>query len=175
MMLVRASSGVLPNNMTSRTTAGAAYVRMSENSSARTRVTLFDSADTINGNRSVMPPGWMPVPCNVTCASRQAAVRPSTWSGAGYHQPTGVTMFLPDRSSCSTTSLSASIGAYTTQSASSASTSATSFVASTPTGSRPASTAASCPALLALCTQQPTSSSSGWSSTHSMAALPTPP
>ena len=30
--------------------------------------TEADSADTISGNRSVMPPGWMPVPCSVDAA-----------------------------------------------------------------------------------------------------------
>ena len=41
---------------------------MSENSSARTWVTEPDSAEIINGKRSVIPPGLMPVPCNVTPA-----------------------------------------------------------------------------------------------------------
>jgi hypothetical protein len=33
---------------------------MSENSSALTRVTEPASADSMSGNRSVIPPGWMP-------------------------------------------------------------------------------------------------------------------
>ena len=41
---------------------------MSENSSARTWVIDPESAEIISGNRSVMPPGWMPVPCSVTPA-----------------------------------------------------------------------------------------------------------
>ena len=41
---------------------------MSENSSARTWVTRALTAETISGNRSVMPPGWMPVPCSVDAA-----------------------------------------------------------------------------------------------------------
>ena len=41
---------------------------MSDHSSARTDRTEPDSADTISGNRSVMPPGWMPVPCSVVAA-----------------------------------------------------------------------------------------------------------
>ena len=32
-----------------------------------------DSAEIISGNRSVMPPGWMPVPCSVTPAARHTA------------------------------------------------------------------------------------------------------
>ena len=46
---------------------------MSLNSSARTWVMALDSADTISGKRSVMPPGWMPVPCRVTPPSAQAS------------------------------------------------------------------------------------------------------
>ena len=46
---------------------------MSENSSARTWVMADDSDDTINGNRSVMPPGWMPEPCSVTPPSTAAS------------------------------------------------------------------------------------------------------
>ena len=47
-------------------------VRMSLNSSARTCVMRDDSADTISGKRSVMPPGWMPVPCSVDAAGGAA-------------------------------------------------------------------------------------------------------
>ena len=36
------------------------------------------SDDSISGNRSVMPPGWMPVPCRVTPASRQTASSSAT-------------------------------------------------------------------------------------------------
>ena len=46
---------------------------MSENSSARTCVTVRESAEIISGKRSVMPPGWMPVPCSVTPAATHAA------------------------------------------------------------------------------------------------------
>ena len=77
MMLWRDSSGVLPNSIQSRITSGAPYVRMSENSSARTRVMELDSAETMSGKRSVMPPGWMPVPCRVTPAARHTA---SSWA-----------------------------------------------------------------------------------------------
>ncbi len=55
---------------------------MSENSSARTWVTEPDNAEIISGNRSVMPPGWMPVPCRVTPALRAMASNRSR-SGAG--------------------------------------------------------------------------------------------
>ena len=48
---------------------------MSENSSARTRVMEPDRAETMSGNRSVIPPGWMPVPCRVTPEVRQMASR----------------------------------------------------------------------------------------------------
>ena len=41
---------------------------MSENSSARTWVTRALTPLTMSGNRSVMPPGWMPVPCSVDAA-----------------------------------------------------------------------------------------------------------
>ena len=51
---------------------------MSENSSARTCVTLRESADTMSGKRSVMPPGWMPVPCSVTPPARHAASSSAT-------------------------------------------------------------------------------------------------
>ena len=51
---------------------------MSENSSARTWVIEPDRAEMTSGNRSVMPPGWMPVPCNVTPA---ALAMPSALAG----------------------------------------------------------------------------------------------
>jgi hypothetical protein len=35
---------------------------MSENSSALTSVTEPPNADSISANRSVIPPGWIPVP-----------------------------------------------------------------------------------------------------------------
>jgi hypothetical protein len=38
---------------------------MSENSSALTWRMRLDSANSMSGKRSVMPPGWMPVPCSV--------------------------------------------------------------------------------------------------------------
>ena len=48
---------------------------MSENSSDRTWVTPAESAETMSGNRSVIPPGWMPVPCSVEPPASQAATR----------------------------------------------------------------------------------------------------
>ena len=57
---------------------------MSENSSARTCVIDADNADSISGNRSVMPPGWMPVPCSVASPSAHAA------SIVGGRRPVGV-------------------------------------------------------------------------------------
>ena len=83
MMLLRDSSGVLPKSIQSRMTSGAPYVRMSENSSARTRVMEPDRAETMRGKRSVMPPGWMPVPCRVTPAARQTASRRARSSVGG--------------------------------------------------------------------------------------------
>src|ERR1700684_2835525 len=47
---------------------------MSENSSARTWVIADERDDTISGNRSVMPPGWMHDPCRVHTAARGAHV-----------------------------------------------------------------------------------------------------
>ena len=81
--LASASSGVPPKAMTCRITSGAPYVRMSENSSARTWVTRALTAETISGNRSVIPPGWMPVPCSVDPPSAQAASIASTLAGSG--------------------------------------------------------------------------------------------
>ena len=46
---------------------------MSENSSARTWVTADESDDSMSGNRSVMPPGWIPEPCSVTPPSTAAS------------------------------------------------------------------------------------------------------
>src|SRR5258707_15378903 len=71
--------------------------------------------------------------------------------------------------------MSASSGAYTTASASSARISSTLFVATTPSGSMPMMSPTSLPALSAECTQQPASSRSGCSITPLMAATPTPP
>ena len=56
---------------------------MSENSSARTWVIRALTAETISGNRSVIPPGWMPVPCRVDPPSPQAASIASTFAGSG--------------------------------------------------------------------------------------------
>ena len=71
---------------------------MSENSSARTWRMLRESAEIISGKRSVMPPGWMPVPCSVTPPRRHAASSSATLALArsGKNQPSGVTTFLPD-------------------------------------------------------------------------------
>ena len=66
-----------------------------------------DSAETISGNRSVMPPGWMPVPCSVELPASHAASRSPVVAGSGLTQPTGVTTFLPARSRAMT---SASFG-----------------------------------------------------------------
>ena len=56
---------------------------MSENSSARTWRTAPDSAEMTNGNRSVMPPGCMPVPCSVTPAARHTASKRDRSSSGG--------------------------------------------------------------------------------------------
>src|SRR4051794_6629118 len=61
------------------------------------------------------------------------------------------------------------------QSAPSASSASTSFVAATPRGPMPASSPASTPTLASLCTHTPTSSSSGCAAIASIAARPTPP
>src|SRR3984893_2109496 len=150
---------------------------MSENSSARTWVTAEDSDEIISGNRSVMPPGWIPDPCSVTPPSSAASAIALTAGllRSGYTQPTGVTTFLPDRKIATTSSSLGTSGLYTTQSASVASTSSTLEVAATPSAAVPTFSPASGPVLSALCTQQPASSSCGWFSTHSMAAFPTPP
>ena len=79
---------------------------MSENSSDRTWVTPADSAETMSGNRSVIPPGWMPVPCSVEPPASQAATRAPVVDGSGLTQPTGVTTFLPARSRATTSSSS---------------------------------------------------------------------
>src|SRR6476469_7627749 len=68
--------------------------------------------------------------------------------------------------------MSASSGAYTTASASSASIWSTLLVAVTPNGSPSMIEPTSLPALSSECTQQPTSSRSGCSSTPLMAATP---
>ena len=56
---------------------------MSENSSARTWVTEPDRAEIMSGNRSVIPPGLMPVPCRVTPAFLAMASNFSRSSGGG--------------------------------------------------------------------------------------------
>src|SRR5271168_867357 len=136
---------------------------MSENSSARTWVTADDSEDTMSGNRSVMPPGWIPDPCRVTPASSAASAM-ALWRGllrSGYTQPTGVTTFLPDRKIATTSSSLGTSGLYMTQSASNASRSSMLDVAVTPNSPIPVIWPTSRPFLSALCTQQPTSSSCG--------------
>src|ERR1700722_18200365 len=136
---------------------------MSENSSARTCVTADESDDSISGNRSVMPPGWMPDPCRGTPLST-AAFATALWRafpGSGYTQPTGVTTFLPDRKIATTSSSLGTNGLYMTQSASSASRSSMLDVAVTPNSPSPVIWPTSRPFLSALCTQQPTSSSCG--------------
>lgn len=107
---------------------------MSENSSARTWVTADDSEDSMSGNRSVMPPGWMPDPCRVTPASSAASATALCRGlpGSGYTQPTGVTTFLPERRIVMTSSSFGTRGLYTTQSASRARISSTLVVAVTP-------------------------------------------
>ena len=70
---VSAFSGVSPKPITKRSTSGASYVRRSENSSARTKVTPVDMVENSSGNFSLMPPGAMPVPCRVTPPSKAAA------------------------------------------------------------------------------------------------------
>ena len=56
---------------------------MSENSSERTWVTDAVRAETISGNRSVIPPGWIPVPCSVDRPSAHAASIAATFAGSG--------------------------------------------------------------------------------------------
>ncbi len=51
---------------------------MSENSSIRTWRMLRHNDDTMSGNRSVMPPGLMPVPCKVELPLRQASSSSAT-------------------------------------------------------------------------------------------------
>jgi hypothetical protein len=46
---------------------------MSDHSSARTCVIARESDEIASGKRSVMPPGWIPVPCSVALPLRQAA------------------------------------------------------------------------------------------------------
>ena len=58
-------------------------MRRSLNSSARTWVIPALSAETMSGKRSVMPPGWMPVPCSVEPPSRQAASSAVVRAGSG--------------------------------------------------------------------------------------------
>ena len=84
---------------------------MSENSSARTWVIDWESAETANGNRSVMPPGWIPVPCTVDPPSAHAASMRCSSRPWGKNQLSGVTTFLPEASSRATTDGSAMIGA----------------------------------------------------------------
>ena len=83
---------------------------MSENSSARTLVIEPTIAEIISGKRSVMPPGWMPVPCSVTPAARHTASTRSRSPAGGKNQPSGVTTFLPDSRMRSTTFGSANSG-----------------------------------------------------------------
>ena len=56
---------------------------MSLNSSERTCATPALSAETISGKRSVMPPGWMPVPCRVVPPSAHAASIAAVVPGRG--------------------------------------------------------------------------------------------
>src|SRR5215208_494751 len=104
----------------------------------------------------------MPDPCKLTPPSIHACSIAFTLASvrSGYTQPTGVTTLFPDRRMDLTSSSSGINGAYTTQSASTASTSSLLELATTPNGSRPKISPTSRPSLSALCTQQPTSSSS---------------
>ncbi len=83
---------------------------MSENSSARTSVMAPDSADTTSGIFSVIPPGCIPVPCNVTPAARHSSSYRCRSARRGWNQPRGVTMFLPERRIARTVSVSAMKG-----------------------------------------------------------------
>jgi hypothetical protein len=148
---------------------------MSENSSARTLVIDPAMAEIISGKRSVMPPGWMPVPCRVTPAALHTASNRARSESGGKNQPRGVTTLVPDSRIRATTPGSAMSGAYTAQSASMPSAASTSLVAATPIGSPPMSVPTSTPFFDTLCTQQPTSSRSGCANTPSTAARPTPP
>ena len=109
-MLAAASSGVLPKSMMSPTTAGAPYERMSENSSARTWVMDWDSADTIErealGDATRMDARAVDGrPPSAQAASIRDSSRPP-----GKNQFNGVTTFLPDASSRLTTAGSAMTG-----------------------------------------------------------------
>ncbi len=84
---------------------------MSENSSARTWVMDWERADTANGKRSVMPPGWMPVPCTVDPPLRHAASMRCSSRPWGKNQLSGVTTFFPEANSRTTTAGSAMTGA----------------------------------------------------------------
>jgi hypothetical protein len=58
---------------------------------------LWESAEIIRGKRSVMPPGWMPVPCSVTLPLRQASsMRGVPGLCGGKNHPIGVTTLTPD-------------------------------------------------------------------------------
>ena len=148
---------------------------MSLNSSARTWVIDCDRADTMRGNRSVIPPGWIPVPCTEVPPAAHAASIADSSRPAGKNQLSGVTTLAPEARMRLTTDGSAMIGEYTTQSAPIASSASTSSVAVTPIGPMPHSSPTSTPTLSALWTQHPTSSSSGWATMPATAARPTPP
>src|ERR1700756_4596711 len=150
---------------------------MSENSSARTCVTAEDSEDTMRGNFSVIPPGWIPDPCNVTPPAIAASSIALTfgWVRSGYTQPIGVTTFLPERRIAQTSSSSATSGLYITQSASRARMSSTLDVAVTPIGSAPRMSPTSRPLFELLSTQHPPGSSWGGLKPPSVAAFPPPP
>ena len=90
---------------------------MSLNSSARTWVIDCDRADTISGNRSVIPPGWIPVPWTEVPPAVHAASIADSSRPAGKNQLSGVTTLAPDARIRATTDGSAMIGEYTTQSA----------------------------------------------------------
>ena len=54
-----------------------------------------DSADSTSGKRSVMPPGWMPVPCSTLPERRHSSSSSASSSPRGWIQPSGVTTLVP--------------------------------------------------------------------------------
>jgi hypothetical protein len=83
---------------------------MSENSSARTWVIDCESADTISGNRSVIPPGCIPVPWTEVPPAAQAASMADSSRVPGKNQLSGVTTLAPEDRILATAPGSAMIG-----------------------------------------------------------------
>ena len=122
-----------------------------------------------SGRASLMNPGLMPVLCSEEPPRWQAASMRSRISGltlsGRWNSMRVVTTLAPDSSNRHSTSISASLAMYSTQSGSRARISSMSRVATTPVGSAPHSSPASRPTLASEYTYSPTSSSCGWSIT----------